>query len=152
MIMLCCKLLILSHRNCSERLHMTTCFFPPCASHVMPRAVVVQKSSHVWVSQFVNNFLLPLSSSIFNFPFLSSETKSLSLSVTAEILQDIHHLMGALDDYLFCSISLWSTDVMVCMYRRVALPCNWSCMRLLHLCTSLLHSVSLGQETHYARR
>ena len=76
----------------------------------------------------------PLSSSIFNFPLLSSETKSLSLSVTGELLKDIHHLKGVLDEYLCCSNTLWSTDVMVCMYRRVVAPCYWSHMGLLHLC------------------
>lgn len=39
-------------------------------------------------------------------PMSSSDTKSLSLSVTAETLKDMHHVKGALDDSLFRPISL----------------------------------------------
>lgn len=58
------------------------------------------------------------SSFVFNFPVLSSESKSLLSPVTAEILKDMHHFKGALDDYPRCSIPLWSIDVMICLYKR----------------------------------
>lgn len=96
-------------------------------------------TSHLrlWVSPFVNNF-----------PFLSSETKSPSLSVTAEKLKGIHHFKGALDDYLCHSTSFWSPDSIICVYRRVAAPWYWSQVGLLHLrkgCAGHLHFVSLCQ-------
>lgn len=51
----------------------------------------LQKSSRVGVSPFVNNFLLSLI--LLNSPFLSSETKSLSLTLAVEEKSiDTHHL------------------------------------------------------------
>lgn len=95
----------------------------------MLRAVVAHKSSQALSVSVCQQ--LP-SSLIFNFPFLSSETKSPSLSVTAEKLKGIHHFKGALDDYLCHSTSFWSPDSIICVYRRVAAPWYWSQVGLLH--------------------
>lgn len=52
---------------------------------IFPR-VVLQKSSYVGVSQFVNNFPSFLQT-LLNSSFLSSETKSLSLTLTVEKIE-----------------------------------------------------------------
>lgn len=107
-------------------------------------------------SQFVNNFVLPLSSSIFNFLFLSSETKSLSLSVTAKIQKGVHHfkeVAGWLSVLFNFSLIRRRDDMRVqaCGCTLVLIP-RGIIASLYRLSTGLLHSVSLGQRRHYARQ
>lgn len=122
------------HKHYPGGCHKET-FCCPVLCRITLRAVdVVQTSSHV-LSVSVCQQLPSLSPSISNFPFLSSETKSLSLSVTLEILKDIYHFKRECCGWLsvLLNFSLIHRDVMICVYRRVAAPCYWSRKGLLHL-------------------
>lgn len=104
-------------------------------------------TSHLrlWVSPFVNNFLLPLS---LTFPSCPLRLNPRHYQWQQRNWKAYITLRGALDDYLCHSTSFWSPDSIICVYRRVAAPWYWSQVGLLHLrkgCAGHLHFVSLCQ-------